>query len=332
MPRHATTAAALATFAAALLLSACQQGDRPTPVPTTAPFPSTPLTSATMDPFDAWLETEFPAADGFDPWTSTDGNIRSVAHGRVASATGATVAIDHVFYENHERRQIRSVYEHVAAIGVRAGQVVERGDRIGVTAQGPAEVRLELSAKAQTEPASFIRSHRRLAVPQDEPALLLVSSRERRLRLRLEGRHVGDFEVGFGQEEGRKQQQHDLRTPLGMYFVVEKSRGPFAGPYGAFYGGHWIKVNYPNAYDAAWGRRQGLVAKDAERDVAAAWWKRRPTLQGTPLGGGIGFHGWADDWDLDGPRRLSWGCVVMRNADIERVFDRIPIGAMVVIF
>jgi hypothetical protein len=77
---------------------------------------------------------------------------------------------------------------------------------------------------------------------------------------------------------------------------------------------------------------QGLLTQDATRDIAAEWWKRRPTLQGTPLGGGIGFHGWADDWDLDGPRRLSWGCVVMRNADIARVFDRVPIGAMVVIF
>ena len=237
-----------------------------------------------------------------------------------------------MFYENHERRQIRSVYEPVAAIGVRAGEVVERGDRIGATAPVPTEVRLELSDKARTEPASFIRSHRRLAVPRDEPALLLVSSRERKLRLRLDGRHVGDFEVGFGQEEGRKQQQHDLRTPLGMYFVVAKSRGPFAGPYGGFYGGHWIKVNYPNAYDAAWARQQGVLTKDVAGHIAAEWWKRRPTLQDTPLGGGIGFHGWADDWDLDGPRRLSWGCVVMRNADIERVFDRIPIGAMVVIF
>jgi lipoprotein-anchoring transpeptidase ErfK/SrfK len=54
--------------------------------------------------------------------------------------------------------------------------------------------------------------------------------------------------------------------------------------------------------------------------------------QGTALGGGIGFHGWIDDWDLEGPRRLSWGCVVMRNADIRQLFDRVPIGAMVVIF
>jgi hypothetical protein len=335
--RRATTTAARASLLITLLLAACRQPDHTTP--SASPAPSTaaaqPTPSATpTDPFDAWLETEFPAADGFDfPFADrSPTDIRAVAHGRVASASGETVAIDHVFYENHERRQIRSVYEPLAAIGVRAGEILERGHRIGTRARVPTDVRLELSDRARTEPASFIRSHRRLAVPHDEPALLLVSSRERKLRLRLDGRHVGDFEVAFGQEEGRKRQQHDLRTPLGMYFVVEKSRGPFAGPYGSFYGGHWIKVNYPNAYDAAWARQQGLLTKDATRDISAEWWKRRPTLQGTPLGGGIGFHGWADDWDLDGPRRLSWGCVVMRNADIERVFDRIPIGAMVVIF
>jgi lipoprotein-anchoring transpeptidase ErfK/SrfK len=44
------------------------------------------------------------------------------------------------------------------------------------------------------------------------------------------------------------------------------------------------------------------------------------------------LHGWLDDWDLEGSRRLSWGCVVMRNADIRQLFDRVPLGAMVVIF
>jgi L,D-transpeptidase catalytic domain len=333
--RHATTTAALLPLFVAFLLSACRQADRTAPsvprgAPTATAMPA-PIASP-IDPFDAWLRADFPAADGFDIPTVGAGDVRAIAHGRVASASGVTVAIDHVFYDNHERRQIRSVYEPVATMSVRAGEVVNRGDRIGATERVPTDLRLELSDKARTEPASFIRSHRRLAVPQDEAALLLVSSRERKLRLRLEGRHAGDFEVGFGQEEGRKRQQHDLRTPLGMYYVVEKSRGPFAEPYGSFYGGHWIKVNYPNAYDAAWARHQGLLTKNATRDITAEWWKRRPTLQGTALGGGIGFHGWADDWDLDGPRRLSWGCVVMRNADIERVFDRIPIGAMVVIF
>lgn len=311
-----------------VLVPACRAGDAPAPAP--SPSTSPAATAAPVDPFDAWLRADFPVADGFDLPVANGGAVRAIAHGRVASVSGAMVAIDHVFYENHERRQIRSVYQPVATVSVRAGAVVERGDRIAATVRAPIDLRLELSEKATTEPASFIRSHRRLAVPQDEPALLLVSTRERKLRLRLEGRHAGDLEVGFGQEEGRKRQQHDLRTPLGMYFVVAKSRGPFAGPYASFYGGHWIKVNYPNAYDAAWARQQGLLTQGAAAGIATAWRDRRPTAQDTALGGGIGFHGWADDWDLDGPRRLSWGCVVMRNADIARVFDRVPIGARIV--
>ena len=35
-----------------------------------------------------------------------------------------------------------------------------------------------------------------------------------------------------------------------MYFVIDKRRGNFPGDYGAYYGGHWIKINYPNRFDA----------------------------------------------------------------------------------
>jgi hypothetical protein len=289
--------------------------------------------------------------------------VRSVAHGRVAfaddcgAAWGHVVMIDHVFYENHERRHIRSVYARLAETRVRPGDIVRRREVIGTVAGASGApdaggLRLELRWDATlpptfkpalpahaeawiqeryAEPSIFISARRQLAVPQDEPALLVVSSSQRKLRVWLRGKRIGDFEVGFGQQPGRKRRQHDLRTPLGMYFVVEKSRGPFAGPYGAFYGGHWIKVNYPNAYDAAWGVKQGLLTSEDSRSIGVAWSKRQPTSQGSPLGGGIGIHGWSGDWDLDGPRRLSWGCVVMRNEDLRLLFDRVPVGAMVVI-
>jgi hypothetical protein len=311
---------------------------------------------------DAWLRTDFEAADGFDlsDHRRSDGAVRAAAHGRVAFAGdcgapwGHVVMIDHVFYENHERREIRSVHAHLAGSLVRRDAIVRRGDPVGTVDQGRSRpgLRFELrwdasleptftpSGPAQgeawirqryAEPSTFVAARRRLAVPQDEPALLLVSSAERKMRVWQRGERIGDYEVGFGQGEGRKRLQHDLKTPLGMYFVVGKSRGPFTGPYGSFYGGHWIKVNYPNGHDAAWGRSQGLLTREVAQTIGEAWGMRRPTLQASPLGGGIGFHGWAGDWDLEGPRRLSWGCVVMRNEDIRKLFDRIPIGAMVVI-
>ena len=161
---------------------------------------------------------------------------------------------------------------------------------------------------------------------------MLVDTQSRRMRLYRAGRAVGTFEVGFGQREGRKRRQGDRKTPLGMYFVVEKSQGPFPGRYGGFYGGYWIKVNYPGAADAAWGRSQGLLSEAQARRISEDWASRKATWQGSPLGGGIGFHGWAGPWDLSGPRRLSWGCIVMRNEDIAAVFDQIPLAALVVIF
>ena len=117
-----------------------------------------------------------------------------------------------------------------------------------------------------------------------------------------------------------------------MYFVTQKHRGQFGGPYGEYYGGHWIKINYPNKYDAAWGRAEGVISPQQEARISAGWEKRAPTAQDTGLGGGIGFHGWIKEWDDAGPRHLSWGCVVMHIYDTSQLYDQIPEGAMVVIF
>jgi hypothetical protein len=43
------------------------------------------------------------------------------------------------------------------------------------------------------------------------------------------------------------------------------------------------------------------------------------------------FHGWIKEWDNNGPRHLSWGCVVMHIYDIEKLYDQTPEGTMVVI-
>jgi hypothetical protein len=43
--------------------------------------------------------------------------------------------------------------------------------------------------------------------------------------------------------------------PQGMYFVIAPHRGAFSGEFADYYGGHWLKINYPNRYDAAWGAR-----------------------------------------------------------------------------
>ncbi|HEX8822497.1 MAG TPA: L,D-transpeptidase, partial [Archangium sp.] len=201
------------------------------------------------------------------------------------------------------------------------------GGRRGVTLS---EGDTPLSA---AEARSFTAARGRLPLPVEEPVLLLISHEAHELRMYERGREVLRAEVGFGQEEGRKRVRGDNRTPMGMYFMVEKRRGDFPGPYGAFFGGHWMRLNYPNAWDADWGVAQGLVTREVRDRIARAWEARRQTSSSTKLGSGIGLHGWAGEWSLArSGGRLSWGCIVMHTPDIAALYGRVPPGTMVVLF
>jgi murein DD-endopeptidase MepM/ murein hydrolase activator NlpD len=290
--------------------------------------------------------------------------IYAVANGRVVFAEncgrlwGNVVVLEHVFYENDERREIRSLYAHLDEIKVSAGAEVRRRQLIATVGQDPeklfgAHLHLELRRDATLaptywpssngkdeawvrehyeEPTSFIKSHRKLFVPQGESSLVLVDQSLYKMRLYEGGRAAVDYDISLGQGEGEKRAQGDNRTPRGMYFVVQKKSGDFPGPYGAYFGGHWIRINYPNRFDAARGRAAKLITPEQESKIASAWERRAQTVETTRLGGGIGFHGWAREWEDEGPRRLSWGCVVLHLKDIDAFYSRLPEGAMVVIF
>ncbi|HEX7315954.1 MAG TPA: peptidoglycan DD-metalloendopeptidase family protein [Pyrinomonadaceae bacterium] len=290
--------------------------------------------------------------------------VHAVANGRVVFAKncgrlwGNVVILEHFFYENHERREIRSLYAHLDEIKVSEGEEVRRRQLIATVGQDPdklfnAHLHLELRLDATLaptywpssdgkdaawirehylDPSNFIKSRRKLQVPQKESTLVLVDQGRYKARLYAGGRVVGEYNISLGQGVGEKQVQGDNKTPKGMYFVVRKHRGEFPGEYGAYYGGHWMKINYPNRYDAARGRDARLITPAQEASIAAAWERRAPTLETTRLGGGIGFHGWAREWEDAGPRHLSWGCVVLHLSDVRDFYDRLPEGSMVVIF
>jgi murein DD-endopeptidase MepM/ murein hydrolase activator NlpD len=290
--------------------------------------------------------------------------VHAVANGRVVIAQdcgrlwGNVIIVEHTFYENHEKLKIRSLYAHLLEIKARSGEEVRRRQVIGSVGQDPeklydAHLHLEfrwddaltptywpsLEGRDQNwlrahyaAPTEFIKSHRTSPLPKREATLVLVHQESYRMRLYQKGKMMTECDVSFGQGRGRKRVQGENKTPMGMYFVIQKHRGEFAGRYGGYYGGHWIKINYPNRYDAEWGRANGIINSRDEEKIAAAWANRAPTRQDTGLGGGIGFHGWIKEWDNAGPRHLSWGCVVMHIFDISRLYEQIPEGAMVVIF
>lgn len=304
--------------------------------------PAQAAEASAVDAFEAYLRPPAPPADGFEPLPGASrspagSEVRALAHGRVAEvgADGRSLTLDHFYYENHELRHVRSEYAELEGVTLRAGASVTRGQPLGrVSTKGRLAVSLHAEKRlSAAEARSFTEARARLPLPGKEPVLLLVSQASNELRLYERGREVSRVEVGFGQAEGRKQVRGDNRTPSGMYFVVQKHRGRFSGAYEAYYGGHWIRVNYPNAQDAERGLTQGLITRETRNRIAKAWEERKATDASTRLGSGIGFHGWAGEWSLEETGgRLSWGCIVLHNPDIARLFDQVPEGAMVILF
>ncbi len=323
-----------------LLLAACaaQGGDV---AAVSAHAPSAAIAApdertAGPDVFTAWLEAPIPVADGFtvpagEPcgdgcWTRPSGTpVLAVAAGVVREATADTLVTEHLWYEDHEKRTATLRWEGITP-SVTAGARITRGQPLGTAAT------LRLVAPALGPIDAFLAGRPRLAVPQSEPVLALVSHDLDQMRIYVDGAAIGTFEVGFGQAEGDKEQRGDNRTPKGMYHVVYRSKGPFDGPFGAYYGGRWIKLGYPNPWDAARGVDAGLVDGATQRAITRAFWARRMPPQGTALGGGIGLHGWAYEWSDEADRGMSWGCVVLHLRDVGTVYDTLREGAMVVLF
>jgi hypothetical protein len=129
--------------------------------------------------------------------------------------------------------------------------------------------------------------------------------------------------------------QGDNRTPRGKYVVTDKHQGEFGGKWAAYYGGHWIKISYPNAYDARRGLARGLVSPEEARAIEAQDARGALGSQKTKLGGGIGFHAWIEEWSDPAPGEpplgLSWGCIVVHPKDVAQFYALIPEGAIVVI-
>ncbi len=290
-------------------------------------------------------------------------DVFAVANGRVKFAQnygqpwGNVVVVEHIFYENHEKQKILSLYAHLSELKVKVGEEVKRRQVIAAIGQDPnktfaAHLHLELRwdesltpsywpssnnkdlawiKEHYAHPSNFINTHRKLFIPQNEAKLVVVDQTSYKMRLYKSGKMQGEYDVSFGQEKGQKKIQGDNKTPKGMYFIIQKHRGKFDGAYGEYYGGHWIKVNYPNRYDAARGRSEGIISTSQEATISSRWMAKQATMENTKLGGGIGFHGWIKEWSNDGPRHLSWGCVVMHIFDISKIFDEMNEGAMVVI-
>lgn len=272
---------------------------------------------------DAWWAACPDAADGFAAVVQGR-EARAAGVGVVEAVRDGEVEVAHCFYENATPRQARVRVRGLTKVLVAEGQRVTRGQRLGT---GKAVVATVDDAPLST----LVNGRDALVVPRAERVLVVVDVAGHRAVRFERGVEVASWDVGQGQATGAKAWRGDLKTPHGLYFVVQKSTGPFGGPWGLYYGGVWVKVNYPNAFDAARGVDAGVVTEAQAEEIARAWAKRQPTPQKTKLGGGIGFHGWVEPWDgADGGYELSWGCVVLHPDEAKAFYDATPVGTPVV--
>jgi hypothetical protein len=249
------------------------------------------------------------------------GQLRVPGGGPVETLDDGVLRARLCFFENHDRREV--MFEaKVPRVEVSAGEVLTRGRVLGKGTATLDGLPLE----------RFFAKHPYLFDPHAEPVLVVVDVEGHEAHRYERGVRTHTWEVGRGQAEGVKAVRGDLRTPRGLYFVTDRSTGPFAGDFAAYYGGHWVKVSYPNAFDAERGVREGLVSDAPAAEMARTWWRRRLPAQKTRLGGGIGFHGWIAPWrgDVEG-FGLSWGCVVLHPEDIATFYASVPVGAAVVL-
>lgn len=317
---------------------------------------------AAADPFETFLQPPFPAAEGFSTpfdeggivvaidaqserrhrpglrWSPRGGAkntpLRAPAHGRVVEAGERHLVLEHLVYENVSQSLVRTTLEGSLATDLRVGALVQQGQQIGShVGKGPVTLFVEAGRGERArfvEPRSYLATHRKLFVPRSASRLLVVHHGSHRMRIYERGVLVGEREIALGQGEGAKERRGDNRTPVGLYRIVSKSTGPFEGPAAPWFGGYWMKLNYPNPWDAERGVAAGLITQQQRERIERAWRAGEVTPQQTALGGGIGFHGWAGEWRGGNEgAHLSWGCVVMHTQEIAALYPTIETGTWV---
>jgi murein L,D-transpeptidase YafK len=134
----------------------------------------------------------------------------------------------------------------------------------------------------------------------------LVDKSDRRFEVRAHQRVLKSYPCVLGQvPEGDKMHQGDRRTPEGLFGFRSKRAHP-----------QWHKfiwIDYRNA--ESWRRYRERKAKGL-------------IPEGRGIGGEVGIHGvpdGMDHWVVQGAD-WTWGCIALRNADVDEIYPFIVPG------
>jgi murein L,D-transpeptidase YafK len=152
-----------------------------------------------------------------------------------------------------------------------------------------------------------------LAWAEGEPYAVVVRKSCRSLDVYRFGERVRSFAAVFGlSATGSKLYEGDLRTPSGLYAIIDKR------PHPRWH--HFLLLDYPNVHDL---HRYWLAME------AGAIPRRGDGYAG--IGGAIGIHG-TDRPEMNVRQRdWTWGCISLANGDIDELARLVPIGTLVLI-
>jgi murein L,D-transpeptidase YafK len=147
---------------------------------------------------------------------------------------------------------------------------------------------------------------------------IVIKKAKKKLLLYSEEKLLRTYPVKLGfNPVGDKIRQGDKRTPEGSYYICMKNpRSKYHLSLG---------LSYPSIEDAARGLEQKLITKNDHDRIIEKISKKSIPPWDTPLGGEIFIHGGGETWDW------TYGCVALRNQDIEELFKVVTVGTQVVI-
>ncbi|HZP40108.1 MAG TPA: L,D-transpeptidase [Candidatus Binatia bacterium] len=152
-----------------------------------------------------------------------------------------------------------------------------------------------------------------LAWAEAEPFFIVVRKSCRTLDVYRFGSRIRSFDAVFGLNgSGSKLYEGDLRTPRGIYMIVDKRSHPRWR--------HFMLLDYPNLQDVHryWvAMESGDIPERGDRYAG--------------IGGAVGIHG-TDKPSLNANNvDWTWGCISLQNRDIEDLNRLVPVGTLVLI-
>lgn len=149
--------------------------------------------------------------------------------------------------------------------------------------------------------AIYLISQSAFAAKNERATIIVVDKSDHLMHVYAKDKKIATFRVGFGVSPvGHKQQEGDKRTPEGRYMLDYKNAKS------TFFKS--IHISYPNAADRANAKRLGVSP-----------------------GGDIMIHGQANDpvvrASIDRYPFPDWtyGCISMKNDDLQRLWDMVAI-------